>query len=212
MVKGASSLIGEKWVHPDLVDANSWNPNRMTDFMYQKELASISRFGFVNPIIVRQLGDRYEVIDGEHRLKAARELLIELIPVWNLGEIPDATAKQMTIVLNETRGSTDREELSTLLRDLLTSEPTVELMSVLPFSEPDFKTIVDLPKFDWSQVEDLTKGNTSSRDGWVERIYRMPHDAAEVLDQGLARVKDGEDIPDWKALELMAADYLGGNR
>lgn len=209
MARSASSAIGEKWVHPDLVDANSWNPNRMTDFMYQKELASISRFGMVNPIIVRQVDDRYEVIDGEHRLKAAHELLLDSIPIWSLGDIPDTTAKQLTVVLNETRGSTDRGELSTLLRDLLTSEPTVELMAVLPFSEPDFQAIVDLPAFDWSTVEGLAQ-NDGKRDGWVERIYRMPHEAAEVLDQALAKVKADDEIPDWKALELMAADYLGG--
>jgi len=183
----------------------------MTDFMYQKELASISRFGFVNPIIVRQVGDRYEVIDGEHRLKAAMELGMESIPIWSLGEIADPKAKQLTVVLNETRGTTDRSELSALLQDLLTSETTMDLMTVFPFSKDEFKAIVDLPAFDWSTVEGLTQEPSSAkRDGWVERIYRMPHEAAEVLDQGLAKVKGEDDIPDWKALELMAADYLGG--
>jgi hypothetical protein len=39
----------------------------------------------------------------------------------------------------------------------------------------------------------------------------MPAEAAEVLDQAIAKVRTGsdEEIPDWRALEFLAAEFLG---
>ena len=49
---------------------------------------------------------------------------------------------------------------------------------------------------------------------WVERVYRLPRDSAEVVDQAVHKVMDEEGLPpdqDWKALELISADSLAGN-
>jgi hypothetical protein len=48
---------------------------------------------------------------------------------------------------------------------------------------------------------------------WVERIYRMPPEVAAVIDKAIAQVKMVEEdqgkIEDWRALELICADFLG---
>ena len=58
------SQIRHLVVRLDELDANPWNPNVMDTFMFEKELASIRTFGYVSPIIVRPLGERYQIIDG----------------------------------------------------------------------------------------------------------------------------------------------------
>jgi hypothetical protein len=209
------TLSAEYLVPVDRIRPNSFNPNKMDDFMFGRTVASIDKLGWATPIVVRDMGDYFEVIDGEHRWRAARELGMTEVPIWNLGEIPDAKAKQLTIVLNETRGTADREKLGELLRDLLTSETTVDLINVLPYERSDFEALLNVPDFDWGDIEDLTRPPESSaeRMRWVERIYRMPPEVAAVIDKAIAQVKMVEEdqgkIEDWRALELICADFLG---
>jgi ParB family chromosome partitioning protein len=199
-------------VAPEVLIPNPWNPNSMDDFMFRKTVASLDRLDFAAPVVVREKGDYYEIIDGEHRVKAAVELGMTQIPIWNLGDISDAQAKQLTVVLNETKGTADREKLGVLLRDLLSSESTAELLEVLPYAKADFQALLDVPDFDWDDIEKLTQERNPKNDRmrWVERIYRMPPEVAAVIDQAIGRVKAEEDgIEDWRALELICAEFLG---
>lgn len=173
--------------------------------MYRKELASIRKFGFVTPVIVRDMGTYYQIIDGEHRVRAAIELGLGEIPIFSVGVINDAVAKQLTIVLNETRGRADPKRLGTVLKDLLEEVEKTELLDLLPFSPPVFDRLTG------AEVEDWGLPAAPSGASWVERTYRMPIEAANVLDQALAKAKDGEEIPEWQALELVAADFLSGS-
>jgi hypothetical protein len=114
-------------------------------------------------------------------------------------------AKQLTIVLNETRGSPDPGKLGELLMDLLTTELPTDLLAVLPFPEERFTELTKLAEFDWSAVAEPKKTDT----GWVERTYRLPKEAAEVIDSAIARVKDDSgSVKDWHALEYICADFL----
>jgi len=190
--------------------------------MYQKELASLRRFGLVAPLIVRQRPPtgtprpgrgrslpstgsiEYELIDGEHRLRGAKELGFTEVPIWDLGIISDAVAKQLTIVLNETRGSPDPTLLGELLMNLLETELPQDLLEVLPFPEERFTELTKLAEFDWSAIVEPAKTET----GWVERTYRMPKEAAVVIDDAIARVKrDSGNVKDWHALEFICADF-----
>ena len=194
--------------------------------MYQKELASIRRFGLVTPLIVRLISPPtppprtglrrgkgssslptavYELIDGEHRLRAAKELGYTEVPIWNLGDIPDAVAKQLTIVLNETRGSSDPGKLGELLMDLLETELPADLLEVLPFPEERFAELTKFAEFDWNALVEPKKEAT----GWVERTYRMPKESAAVIDEAISRVKDDSgSVKDWHALEWICAEFL----
>jgi ParB-like chromosome segregation protein Spo0J len=192
------------WIKPELLRPNGWNPNQMDAFMFDKELESLRRFGMASPVVVRD-SNGFEIIDGEHRWKAWMQLGQDSIPVWNVGPIPDIVAKQLSIVLNETRGSAEKQKLADLLQDLLKSETTESLIDVLPYSKEAFAELVNLPAFDWEEFEKQTPRQV---DSWVERIYRLPIEAAKVLDQAIERAKDGESIPDGVALERIAADYL----
>jgi len=201
----------EIWLDPSDLQPNAWNPNQMDDFMYQKAVASIRELGFSTPVVVRSRGDYYEIIDGEHRVKAAIELGLDSIPCWNLGDISDVKAKQLTVVLNETRGTADRERLGELLKDLLSSEASSELLEVLPYNRPDFEALLNVPNFDWDDIEDMTRPPESSVDRmrWVERIYRVSPEVAEVIDRAIAQVKSNEgDRDDGRALEFICAVYL----
>ena len=54
---------------------NKWNPNRMPAGTYKKLMSSIKLIGLLSPVIVREIKkNKFEIIDGEHRVKALKEL------------------------------------------------------------------------------------------------------------------------------------------
>ena len=187
---------------------NPWNPNKQDDFIYEKELASIKAFGFVDPILCRTLGSGWEIIDGEHRWRAAGDLGINQVPIIDLGEVEEDEAKQLTIVLNETRGRPDPGKLRALLGELASRKSVTDLLQVLPYTREQFDGLVK--PFDWDSVE-RPRGPVGNGDGerWVLRSYRLPVDVAGVLDEALGRIERAEGIPEWRALEMLAADFLG---
>src|SRR4051812_11413932 len=87
------------WVGRDALIPNPWNPNKMNAFMYSKALESIQLYGFLDPLLVRPFGNGvYQIIDGEHRWRAACDLGQSSFPCV-VRECDDATAKKLTIVL-----------------------------------------------------------------------------------------------------------------
>lgn len=65
----------------DAIDANPRQPREVFDEEEIEGLAtSIRDLGVLQPIVVRPLGDRYELIAGERRLRAARLAGLERIP------------------------------------------------------------------------------------------------------------------------------------
>ncbi len=107
-IKGMEEIVDIKRVIP-----NDYNPNEQSNFIYLREKRSIEKFGFVMPILVREVGDKLIIVDGEHRQSAMRELHAEGVEIFttpdhsaitkgkinvkNLGVISDAAARQLTI-------------------------------------------------------------------------------------------------------------------
>jgi len=65
----------------DLVDANPAQPRRVFDEAGMDELrASIAEVGVLQPVVLRPAGDRYQLVMGERRLRAARLAGLTEIP------------------------------------------------------------------------------------------------------------------------------------
>jgi ParB-like chromosome segregation protein Spo0J len=214
-----------RWVDPRLLEPNPWNPNVVEPDMFAKIVASLHAFGFVDPITVRTIGVRLQIIDGEHRWRAGqnhsnqcdpdadRHVGLTLVPVFDLGVITDSVAQQLTIVLNETRGQADPDKLGQLLSSLMAKETKESLLSTLPFTREAFDRLTGLPALTWENL-DVPRPQLSGErpSAWVERTYRMPKEAALVIDEAISRARARADDPqlgEWRALELIAADFLG---
>lgn len=201
---GKERVVPVEDLHP-----NQWNPNEMDETMFAKELASIKKFGFVAPVVVRWATEGFEIIDGEHRWKAAKYLGINEIPVWDLGVIDDHTAKQLTIVLNETRGQSEPRKLGELLRDLLSRESKESLIETMPFSKDTFEALTGVGRLEIDFAPPSMPKRTPS--DLVERVYRMPRSAAETIDQAVYRYRDlSEDptIPEWKVIVDLCKEFI----
>ena len=224
-----------EWVDIDRMAPNPWNPNAMDPEMYGKAIESIHEFGFVDPVTVRTeirekaggwgAGIYYQIIDGEHRWKAAQEHGncvrakkgggwerhggLKTLPVTNLGVVTDEVAQQLTIVLNETRGTFDPKKMGALLTDLVTVKPLAALAAVLPFSADRIGELAELPKVDWNNPRFNAKPSSSGTvERWVERVYRLPPDAAEALDKAIQLCREDDRATDAQAIQTIAESFL----
>jgi len=135
------------------VQPNPWNYNVQSDDDFTKLAASLRRFGFVERPVVRTLADgTYQIINGEHRWRAAQLIGMVEIPVVDVGEMDDAQAKQLTIILNELGGSPDQVRLADLMRDIHESVSVDEMREVMPYSAGELRMYLDAVDFSFDRL------------------------------------------------------------
>lgn len=101
----------------------SWNPNSMTPPMRARLAESISRYGAVEPLVVRRVDDGYyEVLSGNQRLGVYAEMGTRTAPCVVL-DIDDVPAMLLAQVLNRTRGEDDLGLKAELLRRVIETVP-----------------------------------------------------------------------------------------
>ncbi len=126
----------------DDLEPNPKNPNRQSKYTHKKLVQSIKDFGFTDPVIVRRIGSRMQIVGGEHRWRAAQDLGMPEIPVIDLGPIAEHEASRLMIVLNETRGQPDQDALAALIQGIR-DEVGEGGLSVLPYSEAQLADFLD---------------------------------------------------------------------
>jgi ParB family chromosome partitioning protein len=84
----------------DKVSANPWQPRTNFDNEKLNELAeSIKKHGIIQPLVVTRLGDGWQLIAGERRLKAAQILNMTEVPVI-VKEVSDRDKLELSIIEN----------------------------------------------------------------------------------------------------------------
>ncbi len=84
----------------DLIDPSPYQPRtRFRDETLEELARSIRATGIVQPIVVRKLGGRYQLIAGERRWRAAQRAPLQRVPAV-LREVRDEMALEMTLVEN----------------------------------------------------------------------------------------------------------------
>ena len=87
----------------DAIEANPAQPRRIFQNERLAELAqSIQANGIIQPLVVRKVGDRYQLVAGERRWRAARLAGIQEVPVV-VQDIPDEHLLEVTLIENSQR-------------------------------------------------------------------------------------------------------------
>lgn len=139
----------EKLIVPiDSVQPNPNNPNKQSAQMFAKQIESIKAFGLLGSITVRKWGEYYEILGGEHRWRACKELGFTEIPVENVGEMSDTDANALLIVLNM-QGEKNLEQIAKIVEELNSGQK-----QLLPYTEEELVNLEKLFKFDFSQYNE----------------------------------------------------------
>ncbi|MGA2482565.1 MAG: ParB/RepB/Spo0J family partition protein [Candidatus Acidiferrales bacterium] len=113
-------LGGPQQVDIDLIDPNPYQPRTRFREEALDELArSITRSGIIQPLVVRPLGKRFQLIAGERRWRAAQRAGLGKVPAI-LKDVPDELALELTLVENIQREDLNAIEQARAFERLMT--------------------------------------------------------------------------------------------
>jgi len=108
------------------IDPNPEQPRRHFDVEQLSELAgSIARHGVLQPVVVRRVGDRYELIMGERRWRATQRAGLKTIPAV-IADVEPRDRLELAIVENVQRHDLNPIELAHAYRALAQNGATQE--------------------------------------------------------------------------------------
>jgi ParB family chromosome partitioning protein len=106
-------------VNVSLLDHNPHQPRKTYDADEIASLsASVKTHGILQPIVVRHQGERYEIVAGERRLRAAQEAGLESVPI-RVVNFNDQEAFEATLIENIQRSDLNPIEKALGFKDYL---------------------------------------------------------------------------------------------
>lgn len=222
--------VNHAGVDPTTIRPNAWNYNRMSQSMLEKARASVTEFGFIDPIHVRALpaGDahRFEIIDGEHRhiVATERSMPIDCIELRTPENEPldNRRAKKLTIIFRDLHGEPQYDRLGKLLAELDAEGGHLDLLRDLPFPDAELKSLIGLHRMPEYEVPDMTAGDEADEDrdpveDWAQLAIRVPPGAVEVFDKAIAAAtadtrKMPREVRRGVGLEIIAQAFLTAQR
>lgn len=188
---------------------NDWNPKN-NEKEYEKVKKSIVVNGLISPIFVRESDNGVEVVDGNQRVRALKELGYTDVYVYNLGKITEAEAKQLVLYL---------QVQAPFVTDML-APIVVELESVgieLPYDEKQMQKFRDLEAFDMDTAFNDEEPIPEEEKEEVEeklKTYKIKLDPEDfdLVRSSIDKVILDENVNEGRALELLleiAGEYEG---
>lgn len=192
-----------KKVDIDSVSPNTWNPKQPNTKEYENVKRSLEINGYAQPILVREKDGGYEIIDGQHRYLAAKELGYQKIYIYDVGEISDEDAKAMTIWM-QTQVPFDEIQLAPLVVEL--NQTAIEL----PYTDNEIKVFAEMLDFDYNTKYDEAEPKEHGDDGLKTLKLRMTPEQYEVVNSAIKYIAKEENVSDGRALELLCANGMTG--
>lgn len=122
LLGNSSNIIEENTVNTVsvyLIDTNADQPRKAFDDEKLKELAdSIEQHGVIQPIIVQKTGERYRIIAGERRFRAARLAGLNEVPVI-VRELNEQEVLEVSLIENLQRENLNAIEEARAIKALM---------------------------------------------------------------------------------------------
>ena len=205
----ATSLDSAELLHlpVDQIDPNPFQPRRVFDPAEIAALAdSLRQHGMLQPVIVRQVEDRYQLIAGERRLRASIEAQLHEIPA-RVFDLDDQRVAELAMVENLQREDLNAIEKALAFRDYLaqyggTQEELASRLGLDRSTVSNLIRLLDLPEEIRQAVLDkkLTQGHARallglpSSDAMLATSKRVIAETLSVR-QTEALVATGEPTP-----------------
>jgi ParB/RepB/Spo0J family partition protein len=147
-----------------LTERTDKNPNVMSAEDYGHLVEAIKRFGFLQPVLVREVVDdagdvAVEIVDGVHRVRAAKECELDIVPCVIVTDDEDA-AVALRIGMNRLRGDLDLAIVAEQMLSLNDDGWTIEALTVTGYSEKEINDM--LAAATPTGEEDLAQGGVGA--------------------------------------------------
>jgi ParB family chromosome partitioning protein len=151
---------GQAWLNCDTINRNPYQPRQTFDEAEIADLAdSIRAHGILQPLVVRLVGENYELIAGERRLRAAQAADWRQVPVL-IREVDDRQMAELAIVENVQR------------KDLNAIEKAESFQRYIDQYQCTHEELASRVQIDRSTVANLI------------RLLELPADVKQMVQQG----------------------------
>jgi ParB family chromosome partitioning protein len=177
---GAATPAGPLQLDIDLIDPSPYQPRTRFREEALDELArSIQASGIIQPIVVRPIGKRFELIAGERRWRAAQKAGLTKVSTI-IREVPDELALEMTLVENIQREDLNAIEAARAFERLM-DEFQLTQEAVAERTGKDRATVANAIRLlkleatiqDWIEEGKLSAGHGRALLGVAEPSLRM---------------------------------------
>ena len=199
----------------DQVRPNPWNPKDKDTKSFADVKASIAENGLRGFIVVRDNpieGSPYEIVDGEQRWRACKELEFDKVVIYNEGKISDQRAQELTLWW-QVQVEFNELSLAKLVSKMITDFGDIKT----PYDEKKIAEMQELAKFSF---DDYTKTGTTPPqmpEGEMLKTFTVQVTTSQydVISQALNKARDvakehdgNTEITDSKALEFVCIEYI----
>lgn len=185
-----------KKVDIDKIVPNTWNPKSADPPEMEYIKKSLQNNGYATPILVREKDGGYEVIDGQHRLLAAKQLGYKKLYIYNAGEVSDEDAKAMTIWM-QTQVKFNESELAPLVMELN------DLKIELPYNDLEIEGFRNLATFDFDEAwEEQTPLDVEEKDEKTLTIV-MTSEQFDIVSRAIKKTKAEYGVKEGEALKMI---------
>ena len=151
----------------DEIHPNPKNPNTMSEDTFKALKDHIKKSGLIGNILVREnpQGKGYEIIDGEHRYKAAKELGYSEINAIIL-DVNDINATIELIRFNREKGYFEEDKLKNIVNDLINRMDKHSVKEHLHLTNMEFKNLIN--------TEELTNNIKQTIETETPNMFNKP--------------------------------------
>lgn len=188
-----------------------YNPRKWSESAVEQLTESIKRYGLVDPILVNGAKSRKNIVIGGHfRLKIAKDLKLESVPVVYIDIVDEAKEKELNIRLNKNLGEWDYDLLKDFDESLLTDIGfnSQELDEIYNFD-------IDTPE-QFNLKEELEKLNIHQVEAQKGDVYQLGDSRLMVGDstvpEDFAKLMNGEQADMCLTDPPYILDYLHAKR
>ncbi len=179
---------------------NDWNPNVMEKRLFRALVRAFKKYGCVQPLLVRPVEGGWEVIDGAHRLRAAKEAGLKKVPcvVVDSGE---EEARLRTLMMNRLRGRFRWEDVARMVADM----DREETQRLLAFTDAELRELAELLQ---ERPPPVTEGVDPARFGVVMEFF-VDENEEKIIETAVEKARKGrKKVGRGEALAAVCEHYL----
>jgi ParB family transcriptional regulator, chromosome partitioning protein len=197
--------------------AAPWNANVMDARTIQRLRESISRYGLIQPLVVRQISKlQYEVLSGNQRLKVLKENKFTRVPCV-IVNLDNAEAMLLAQALNGIHGDDDLAMKGAMLNQILSSIPKEKVLSLLPETAESLNALSTIGQDDLAEHLKVWQQAQSARLKHMQLQFsnEQLQTVEQALDMVIAKAKNtSSNNPNLRgtAMYLLARYYLERNK
>ena len=203
----AAEVDNKKIVDIDvsLIDANPYQPRKIFDDTGLAELSdSIKEHGLIQPIVLRKVGNRYQIISGERRTRATRLAGLPTIKAQVYDDIDDKAMAEWALIENIQRVDLNPVEIARSYQQLIdnhgyTHEDLSKIVSKSRSAITNSLRLLKLPEQVLLWIEEGKIAGGAARALCSDKVEDPEALAKRVIDEGLnvrqiEAIARGEDI------------------